>query len=209
MDKRAETTYPIHELLQQRWSPRAFSPRPVEDDALRSLFEAARWAPSSSNEQPWSFLVTRRDETADFERLLRCLSEGNRRWASAAPVLVLAVARLFFESDGRTNRHALYDVGQAVASLAIQATALGLSLHQMAGFDVARAREELSVPEGHEPVTVIAVGYRGDPESLPDRLRERELARRSRKALATFVFSGSWGRPSALVSRIEKKKSST
>jgi len=199
MDKPAETQHPIHELLQRRWSPRAFSPQPVEDDKLKSLFEAARWAASSFNEQPWSFIVTTRSEPEEFARLLKCLVEGNRLWAQRAPVLVLAVAKLHFDLDGRPNRHAFHDVGQAVANLVIQATALGLSVHQMAGFDVALAREELSIPDGHEPVAVIAIGYRGDLNNLPDQLRERELAGRRRKEFDTFVFSGSWGRSSQLI----------
>lgn len=158
-------------------------------------------AASSFNEQPWSFIVTTRSEPEEFARLLKCLVEGNRLWARRAPVLLLAVAKLHFDLDDRPNRHAFHDVGQAVANLVIQATALGLSVHQMAGFDVAQAREEFSIPDSHEPVAVIAVGYRGDPDSLPDQLRERELAGRRRKALDTFVFSGSWGQPSLLISK--------
>lgn len=203
MDKPAETQYPIHDLLRHRWSTRAFSEQPVEPDKLRSLLEAARWAASSFNEQPWSFIVAPRSEPEEFARLLNCLVEGNRLWAQRAPVLMLAVAKLHFDLDGRPNRHAFHDVGQAVANLAIQATALELSVHQMAGFDVAQAREEFSIPDDYEPVAAIAIGYRGDPNSLPDKLREREVARRNRKALDTFVFSGRWGQSSQLISKDE------
>ncbi|MGH7236266.1 MAG: nitroreductase family protein, partial [Nitrospiraceae bacterium] len=136
MDKPAQAQYPIHDLLQKRWSPRAFSGRAVEADKLRILFEAARWAPSSFNEQPWSFIVATKDDQANFDRLLRCLLEGNRAWARHAPVLRLSVAKLRFEEDGEPNRHAFHDVGLAVENLVIQATALGLVVHQMAGFDV-------------------------------------------------------------------------
>src|SRR5437879_4076372 len=126
MEKLAETQYPIHGLLRRRWSPRAFSSRPVEPDKLRSLWEAARWAPSSYNEQPWSFIVATKDDEAEYARLLSCLVEGNIQWAQHAPVLMVSVARLSFEEDGKPNRHAFHDVGQAVSNLIVQATALGL-----------------------------------------------------------------------------------
>ena len=108
MEKPAQVQYPIHDLLQKRWSPRAFSAQPVESDKLRSLFEAARWAPSSFNEQPWSFIVATKDDQADYDRLLQCLLEGNRAWAKYAPVLMLSVAKLRFEEDGEPNRHAFH-----------------------------------------------------------------------------------------------------
>ena len=125
MEKPADTQYPIHDLLKRRWSPRAFSERPVEPDALRSLLEAARWAPSSSNEQPWSFIVATRDNEAEHGRLVSCLVDGNVPWAQRAPVLMVSVARMSFEDEGKPNRHAFHDVGQAVADLSVQATALG------------------------------------------------------------------------------------
>jgi nitroreductase len=163
------------------------------------MFEAARWAPSSSNQQPWSFVVATRDAPADFERLLGTLADGNRQWARHAPVLVLSVAKLRFEMSGGPNRHAFYDVGQAVANLTLQAASLGLVVHQMAGFDGERARELFELPEGYEPVTVFAMGYPGDAASLPKLLQRREARPRSRKRLEEFVFSGSWGRRSPLV----------
>ena len=199
MDKPAQAQYPIHDLLQKRWSPRAFSDRPVGADKLRSLFEAARWAPSSFNEQPWSLIVATKDDQANYDRLLQCLLEGNRAWARHAPVLMLSVAKLRFEEDGEPNREAFHDVGLAVENLVIQATALGLMVHQMAGFDVQKARETFEIPYGYEPVAAIAIGYTGDPALLPDRLRARELAPRSRKPLQDSVFAGRWGRVSPLV----------
>src|SRR5207247_9166076 len=123
----------IHDLLRRRWSPRAFSDRRVEPDKLRSLGEAARWSPSSYNEQPWSFIVGTKEDEAEYARLLSCLVEGNIEWAQHAPVLMVSVARLSFEEDGKPNRHAFHDVGQAVANLIVQATALGLVVHQLAG----------------------------------------------------------------------------
>ena len=134
MPKVAETRYPIHELLRERWSPRAFADRMVEPEKLRSLLEAARWAPSSSNEQPWSFIVATKEHAGEYERLLSCLVEGNVRWAQHAPVLMLSVATLVFERNQKPNRHAFHDVGLAVENLIIQGTALGLFVHQMAGF---------------------------------------------------------------------------
>jgi len=198
MQKPAETQYPIHELLRIRWSPRAFSERTVEADKLRSLWEAARWAPSSANEQPWQFIVATKENPAEFERLLNCIVESNRRWAFRAPVLSLSVARLKFEDDGKPNRHAFHDVGLATENLIIQATALGLFMHPMAGFHAQKAREEFKVPEGYEPVAMMTIGYAGEPSVLPDDLRKRELKPRQRKPIDAFVFAGTWGQPSPL-----------
>jgi nitroreductase len=199
MEKPAVTHYPIHELLRRRWSPRAFSSRPVEPDSLRSLFEAARWAPSSFNEQPWSFILATKDDPVEFGRLLSCLVEGNIQWAQHAPVLMVSVARLSFEEDGKPNRHAFHDVGQAAANLTVQATVLGLMVHQMAGILPEKVRALYGVPEQYEPVAGIALGYPGDPQSLPEGLRQRELAPRERKPLTEFVFSGRWGKTSPIV----------
>ena len=200
MEKPAETQYPIHDLLRRRWSPRAFSDRRVDPAIMRSLLEAARWAPSSYNEQPWSFIVATKDDPVEFGRLLSCLVEGNIQWAQHAPVLMVSVARLYFEDDGKPNRHAFHDVGLAVANLIVQATALGLVVHQMAGIFPDKIRELYGIPEGYEAVAGIALGYPGDPQSLPEELRKRELAPRERKPLTEFVFSGRWGRTSPLVS---------
>ncbi|HEX7741181.1 MAG TPA: nitroreductase family protein, partial [Sphingobium sp.] len=117
MDKPAETQFPLHDLLKRRWSPRAFSEQPVGPDMLLTFLEAARWAPSSSNEQPWRFVVATKQAPADYDRLLACLLEGNRKWAYRAPVLMLSVARMDFEEDGRVNRHAFHDVGLATENL--------------------------------------------------------------------------------------------
>jgi nitroreductase len=195
MEKSADTQHPIHDLLKRRWSPRAFSDQPVEAEKLRMLFEAARWAPSSNNEQPWRFIVANKGNETEWSRLLACLVEGNRKWAYRAPVLILSVASLNFQDDSTPNRHAFHDTGMAVENLVLQATALGLSAHQMAGFDVEKARADLKIPSGYEPVAMIAVGYPGDLASLPDRLRERELQPRSRQPISEWTFSGQWGDP--------------
>lgn len=195
----APTAVPIHDLMTHRWSPRAFDSRAVEPEKLRSLFEAARWAASSYNAQPWFFLVATKDDLANFQRVLECFVEGNQRWAKHAPVVALSAARLKFEHNGQPNRHAFHDVGQAAANLALQATALGLQIHQMAGIEPEKARATFAIPEGYEAVAGIALGYPGDPASLTDQLRERELAPRNRKPASSFVFTGSWGTASPIV----------
>ena len=181
----------IHELLARRWSPRAFSPRPVMAAKLAQLFEAARWAPSSYNAQPWAFIVATREDAEGYDRLLSTLVDVNRQWARQAPVLILAVAKLDFDHVARANRHAFYDLGQAVAHLTVQASALDLYIHQMGGFDPGAARELFAIPEGYEPVAVLALGYQ---EGLPE-----GQAARTRKPLTDFVFSGSWGRAATVV----------
>ena len=191
MEKPADTQYPIHDLLRQRWSPRAFDDRPIEPEKLRSLFEAARWAPSSNNGQPWRFLVAAKENQAEHDRLFNCLVEGNQTWARRAPVLLLSVAELQFE-DGSPNRHALHDTGMAVENLVIQATALGLVAHQMAGFSIDQARADCQIPHDYEPVAMIAIGYPGDPALLSDRLRVREVQPRSRKPVKEFVYATTW-----------------
>jgi nitroreductase len=198
MEKIAETQEPIHDLIRRRWSPRAFSDAPVEPRKLISLLEAARWAASSNNEQPWAFLVATKDDAKSYADMLSVLVEFNQSWASNAPVLILTLAHTQFEKDGRPNRHAMYDLGQAAAHLVLQATALGLSTHQMAGFNADAARERFAVPPGWEPGSVIALGYPGDANSLPEKLKEREIAQRQRKPLEKFVFSGAFGHPSPL-----------
>lgn len=200
MEKPAPTQHPVHDLLSRRWSPRAFDERPVEPEKLASLFEAARWAPSSNNGQPWRFIVARKEETKEYDRLFRCLTEGNQKWAGRAPALILSVAKLTFD-DGSPNRHAYHDVGLAAENLVLQATALGLASHQMAGYHVEKVRTEFNIPSEFDPVAVIAIGYPGDLSVLDDRLRQREVNPRERNPISEFVFSGQWGRPAAVSSQ--------
>jgi nitroreductase len=197
MENPAPTDHPIHSLLTARWSPRAFAAHPVSAEQLARLLEAARWAPSSYNEQPWAFLVATSDEKPAFSKMLDCLLEGNRAWASAAPVLVLTFAHKVFARNNKENAHAWHDVGQAIANLTFQATAEGLVVHQMAGILPDRIREIYSIPEDWSPVTGVAIGHPGEPGSLPEKLRERERAPRERKPLSEFVFRGEWGAPVA------------
>jgi nitroreductase len=201
MQKPAPTDVPLNELVRERWSPRAFADRLVAPEILRGLFEAARWAPSSNNEQPWAYIVATKDDPANFEKLLSVLVEFNVSWAKNAPVLVLSVAHLKAQKDGSPNRHALHDVGSASAQLTFQANSHGLYVHQMAGFDVDKARQVFAIPPDWEPVAAMAIGYLGDPESLPQRLRDRELAPRTRKPLSEFVITGGWGHTAPFVSK--------
>jgi nitroreductase len=193
MENLAPSEVPIHDLIARRWSPRAFADRPVNPATLRQLFEAARWAASCFNAQPWLYIVATRENPEEFRKMLGCLVEFNQAWAKAAPVLALSVAQLKFQHDGSVNRHAGHDVGAASALLALQATALGLAVHQMGGFDAQLARKTYGIPPEYEPMAAMAIGYPGDPASLPEKLRERETAPRSRKPASEFVFSGAWG----------------
>jgi nitroreductase len=201
MQKLAPNDAPINELIRNRWSPRAFADKPIPPDVLRSLFEAARWAPSSNNEQPWAFLVAPKEDKENFEKMLSVLVEFNAGWAKHAPVLTLVVAKLSFAKNNTPNRNAQYDTGSATAWLSVEATARGLFVHQMAGFDPEKARHAFGIPVGWEAIAALAIGYPGDPGSLPDRLKERELAPRTRKPLSEFVMDGHWGQPASFVSK--------
>ena len=194
MHKPAATQYPVHELIRERWSPRAFSEKAISPEILQSLFEAARWAPSSNNEQPWAFLVGVKGDGDTFERILGTLVEFNQTWAKHAPVLAIAVSELAFVRNGHPNRNAFYDTGAAVSQLTAEATSRGLFVHQMAGFDPHKAIEAFAIPSGWEPIAAFVIGYAGDPQTLPDTLRERELAPGARKPLREFVMSGHWGK---------------
>jgi len=196
---KAASDYPINHLIAARWSPYSFANRSVSDEDLKSLFEAARWAASSNNEQPWSFIVAKKEDTAEFDRLVSCLVEVNQVWAKEASALVLGITRLNFARNNQPNRVAIHDLGLAAANLVLEATARGLAAHQMAGIEPDKARELYSVPEGCEPMTAIAIGYAGDPNNLPERWRPRDSARRPRKPIAEFVYRGKWGVKSELV----------
>lgn len=200
MKNPAPAEFPIHELIANRWSPRAFADQDVAPETLRSLFEAARWAPSSSNEQPWSFIVAVRSDPGNFEKALQPLVEFNVNWARHAAVLGFAVCELAFAKNQAPNRNAQYDTGAAMALLSIEATARGLFVHQMAGFDPDTAREVFAIPAGFEAIAAFAIGYPGDADSLPQPLRDREIAPRSRKPIRDFVITGEWGHPAPFVS---------
>ena len=193
---RLDTSAPLHELLSQRRSPRAFSERSIEPSTIMNLFEAVRWSPSSANEQPWNFIAATKSDTRVYTTVAESLMEGNRRWALQAPLLVVGIAQSTYLKSGKPYGHAWYDLGQSVAHMTIQATAMGLSVHQMGGFDANQLRTRLSIPAGYDVVVVLAIGYAEHPATLPDDLRSREEAPRMRKPLEAFVFTDAWGEPS-------------
>jgi nitroreductase len=195
--KFAQTDHDILDVIRQRWSPRAFdATRDVSLSDLQRLFEAARWAPSSLNEQPWRFVVAERHRSPEiFEAMIGSLTPRNQAWARAAPVLVLVAVRLSHERIDATNTHAWYDAGQAVAFLTLQATATGLSSRQMQGFRADEARRVCEIPAGFEPAIIMAIGHAGDPATLTiDAHRTAESAPRLRRPVSEFVFDGKWGR---------------
>lgn len=198
-NKSASTSYPINKLISERWSPYAFEDRSVSEADLCSLFEAARWSASSYNEQPWSYLIATRENSDQFQQLLSCLTEGNQSWAKDVPVLALGIASLKFTLNHEDNRAAIHDLGSASSNLAVEATARGIYVHQMIGIFPDKARDLFGIPEDYEAWTGLAIGYQGDPTTLPDGLKERDLKPRQRKPIEQFVFSGKWGNTSPLV----------
>ncbi|MBU1652724.1 nitroreductase family protein, partial [bacterium] len=168
----AQTDAQILDLLKERWSPRAFADKLIESDKVQSLFEAARWSPSCFNDQPWQFVLSQKDDSEGYDRILRCLLEKNQSWAKTAPLIGIAVARNSFRHNQKPNRHAWYDLGQAMAHLTFQAAAMGLYVHQMAGFSETAARSELAIPDGFDPVSAFTIGYLGSPEALPENQRQ-------------------------------------
>ncbi len=181
----------INPLIAGRRSPRAFSGVTLEDTVMKILFEAARWAPSCSNEQPWRFVYAHKGTPA-FDKLLGTAVDFNQQWAKNASVLMLSVAKMKFDRNGQPNAHAWHDVGMAMQNLAIQATELGVIVHQMAGFDPQAAKQAFGIPEGFEPVALTAVGYPGSKDMLPEFLRKSEDRSRTRRPIGDIAFDGSW-----------------
>ena len=171
----------------------------MSDGDLRSLFEAARWAASSFNEQPWRYILATKANAADFEQLLSCLVEGNQVWARNAPVLAIGCTHLRFARNDKPNAAAVHDLGLASATLTLEATARGLFVHQMIGILPDKVRETYRVPDDVQPLTGLAVGYASNPNILPEKLRARDLAPRERNKLADFVFGSTWGASSTVV----------
>ena len=191
--KHAPAAADVAELIRRRWSPRAFADKAVSSDDVKKLFEAARWAASSYNEQPWRFLVGYRgDET--YQKIFDSLVEFNQGWAKSAPVLILSAGKKTFTHNGSPNHHGLYDTGAATAYLVLQATELGMHAHSMGGFSQEKAREAFAIPDDFIIGAVTAVGYFGDPDTLPDQLRQQETSPRQRKPLSEIVFTA-WERP--------------
>lgn len=179
----------LNAAIKNRWSPRRFTDKPVTDDMLHLLFEAARWAPSSRNEQPWQYYVAKKQDESDFYLLFECLTEENQVWVQSAQVLLVSVMKKNFDYKNRPNGKALYDVGAANNSLAIQATEMGLQVHQMGGFDKEKASELLHLEkENYEPVTMIAVGFPADEKSFSEEDKKRLQQHKTRKERKEFVF---------------------
>lgn len=194
--KQAPKETGINPIIAHRWSPRAFSDKAVSSEDLTKIFDAARWAASSYNEQPWRFLVGRKGD-ATYKKIFDTLIEFNQGWAKSAPVLVLSAAKKTFSHNQSPNNYGIHDTGAATATLTLQATALGLHSHGMAGFDAAKARDAFKIPEDFEIGAVTALGYLGDTATLPEGLQAQETAPRTRKPLAEVVFS-EWGTPASL-----------
>jgi nitroreductase len=192
-ERTISTDYMIHPLLVERRSPRAFAADMIEPEKLQRIFEAARWAPSSSNEQPWRFIVGIKGNGPTYDKIFSALSERNRNWAQSAPVLAIGVAKKTLSHNGNPNRFHQYDTGQAVAYLTMQAMAEGVFIHQMGSYSAAQARELFNIPDDFEPMAALVLGYLGDPTILPEDLRERETGPRRRRPLAETVFGDTWG----------------
>jgi nitroreductase len=197
MQKPADNKYPIHDLLKQRWSPRAFSSQPVETEKLQSLLEAARWSASCFNDQPWRFIVA--VEPEEREKMLGCYIASVQRWAVHAPVLMLTVAHKTFEGYDTPNRHAWHDIGLATQNLTVQATSMGLFVHPVAGIEADKAREVYHIPADFDPVTGIILGYPGELSTLVEKDQVKETQERTRKPLSDIVFSGDWGQSAPFV----------
>ncbi|WP_028972455.1 nitroreductase family protein [Spirochaeta cellobiosiphila] len=185
--KTARTDHHITSLLQERWSPRSFWEKPLAPEDFDRLLEAARWAPSSFNEQPWRFYYAHRD-TEGFDKIWECLKKPNQDWARRASVLMIASAHTMFGHSGKDNNHAVYDLGQSVFSMTIQAESMGIKVHQMAGFYPDKAVELLNIPSDIKPITAIAIGYNGPPERLMSNLQGKETEARARMKIEEFSF---------------------
>jgi nitroreductase len=192
MDKPALVVHPIHPLIAARWSPVAFSDEPVSEADLDSCFEAARWAASCFNAQPWAFVVSTSADSEQRAAFQACLVPGNHEWAVRAPVLFFAVALTHFEHNGKPNRWASYDLGAAMASFSLEATSRGLFVHQMGGFDQDKAREVCGLPDNSQVLAAVAVGRAGPADTLSEGLQGRQAGARARKPQDAFVFRGHW-----------------
>ena len=197
LEKPAVTSVPIHDLLHKRWSPRAFdASRPVSRAQLAALLEAARWSPSCNGVEPWRYMIwDRARDPEGFEKVYECLSDNNKLWVKHVPLLLLAVASSDPLPPDRPNRWTQHDTGMASMSLVVQATTLGLIVHQMAGYNVEKLRAAFAIPQEFTPMALIAVGYQASPEVLDEVTKKKELTPRARKPLGERFFEGGWGKP--------------
>ncbi len=194
MTNPTKNNYEINELVKHRWSPRAFSTKPVEKEKLFSILEASRWAPSAFNEQPWRFIVGQNHDDT-HEKILDTLVGWNKLWAGKAPVLILNIAKKSFTRNKKPNNISKYDLGQAVGFMMVEIVNQGLFSHQMSGFDPVLAAELFNIPDDYEAVSVTAIGYYGDIKELPEDLAGMESKPRERNAIDSMVFKGSFGEP--------------
>jgi nitroreductase len=188
MVKEAKTKYPVNELIRKRWSARAFSNKSIDDPILFTLFEAAGWAASANNEQPWRYIYAKREDKEAFDKMVDCLMPGNEPWAKNAAVLILCIAKTTMGTENKPNLAAFHDAGLANATLLLQAVSEGIYGHMMGGYDRAKAKAKFNVPDGYETVLMLALGYLDTPEALEEPFKTREITPRSRKALDEFVF---------------------
>ena len=197
MQKPAITSVAIQETIANRWSPRAFdASKSVNQEQVIALLEAARWAPSCFGDEPWRFIVwNKATDESTWQRAFDCLVPNNQVWVKAAPVLMLVCANTLFGHNQTPNRWGQYDTGAAAENLCLQASSMGLVVHQMGGFNADKARETFAIPDQYTPMAMLAVGYEGDANNLPDELKTRELAERKRKPLGELFFTNTWGTP--------------
>lgn len=197
ISKDAITQVPIDSLISRRWSPRAYDAnRPVEREKLIALLEAARWAPSCFNEQPWRMIVFDRfDNSSDWELLADSLTERNQLWARSAPVLIAVTSVSIFSHNGKHNRWSQYDSGAASENICLQAASMGMAAHQMGGFDVDKIRQRFDVPDDVDVMAVIAIGYPGGIDELHEDFQSGEQAERERKSINERFFLGGWDKP--------------
>ena len=199
LEKPAQTSRPVHDLFARRWSTRAFDlKRPVSREQMITLLEAARWAPSCNGDEPWRYLIWDRGRDPEgFQKAFDCLTESNRKWVKNVPLLMLSCAGSNFAATGKPNRWTQHDTGAASVSMALQAAAMGLMVHQMGGFDADKARSAFGIPADYTPMAMIAVGYQAEPDVLDEETKKKELTPRARKPLGERFYEGGWGKPVA------------
>ncbi len=190
MIKKANTIHKVIELIKNRWSPRSFSDKDIDQESINSLFEAASWAASAFNEQPWRFIYATKNNNEVYNKIMETLVEWNQNWAKSAPLLILNIAKLNFTHNNEPNRTALYDLGQAIGQLGLQASSMDLFVHQMSGFDQEKAAKDFSISHEYTAVSVLAVGYLGKAEDLDEDLKKMELSTRERNSMDSYVFEG-------------------
>ncbi|HEU0289606.1 MAG TPA: nitroreductase family protein [Burkholderiales bacterium] len=195
-DRIAQTSRPIHDLLARRWSARAFdAAKPVSREQLITLLEAGRWAPSCNGDEPWRYLIWDKSrDPAGWQKAFDVLSENNRKWVKNVPLLMLSCSGSIFGATGKPNRWGQHDTGAASVSMALQATAMGLMVHQMGGFDADKARAAFDIPAEYTPMAMIAVGYQASADVLDEETKAKELRPRGRKSLGEKFFEGGWGK---------------